>query len=377
MKRHLRSAFGAYRSDRFTLLVVEEWRAGIAGKIAMGTMAPEFYLNLRNLLSAIVDWARHPIAATSLTTRSAVSRRSTSRRRRSGRTSSQFRSPSCWPPRRRPRPMTRSSAWPFTPACAVARSSACSGPTSTRAVETADDLVLSDQLAVDTSRDSRLRLIVLDEELEPPAQHAALVVGVLDAELIAAELLERQRRELAGLRERGADADGRVGGGAGGSPSARPTTATAEMSAAGRVTEWIRSLSTLVPRRRGESRLPWRQLLGPHDHLPAVLPLEQEHLVGDLEAVLVHSEAAVDVVVVKLQNGGPDFVGVEGSRSLHGLEEDLATAVARGGVIGEIEPGYSRACASTNSRAPGYWRAMGISPPARRVTSSGSHCEEP
>jgi integrase len=60
VKEHLRPAFGAYRSDRFTLLVVEEWRAGIAGKIATGTMAPKFYLNLRNFLSAIVDWARHP-----------------------------------------------------------------------------------------------------------------------------------------------------------------------------------------------------------------------------------------------------------------------------------------------------------------------------
>src|SRR5437867_761657 len=30
---HLRPAFAAYRSDRFTLTVVEEWRAGIAKKI--------------------------------------------------------------------------------------------------------------------------------------------------------------------------------------------------------------------------------------------------------------------------------------------------------------------------------------------------------
>jgi len=60
VKQHLRPAFGAYRSDRFTLLVVEEWRAGVAAKIAAGTMAPKFYLNLRNLLSAIIDWARHP-----------------------------------------------------------------------------------------------------------------------------------------------------------------------------------------------------------------------------------------------------------------------------------------------------------------------------
>lgn len=60
VEEHLRPAFGAYRSDRFTLLVVEQWRAGIAEKIAAGTMAPKFYVNLRNLLHAITDWARHP-----------------------------------------------------------------------------------------------------------------------------------------------------------------------------------------------------------------------------------------------------------------------------------------------------------------------------
>ena len=57
---HLKPAFGAYRSDRFNLAVVEQWRAGIAEKIAAATMAPKFYVNLRNLLHAVTDWARHP-----------------------------------------------------------------------------------------------------------------------------------------------------------------------------------------------------------------------------------------------------------------------------------------------------------------------------
>jgi integrase len=60
VSEHLRPAFAAYHSDRLTLAVVEQWRAGIAEKIAAGTMAPKFYTNLRNLLHAIVDWARHP-----------------------------------------------------------------------------------------------------------------------------------------------------------------------------------------------------------------------------------------------------------------------------------------------------------------------------
>jgi hypothetical protein len=60
IEEHLRPAFGAYRSDRFTLMAVEEWRKRIAEKIAAGDMSPRFYMNQRNLLHAIVDWARHP-----------------------------------------------------------------------------------------------------------------------------------------------------------------------------------------------------------------------------------------------------------------------------------------------------------------------------
>jgi integrase len=60
LAEHLKPAFAAYRSDRFTLGVVEQWRKGIAEKIAAGTMAPKTYTNLRNLLHAVVEWARHP-----------------------------------------------------------------------------------------------------------------------------------------------------------------------------------------------------------------------------------------------------------------------------------------------------------------------------
>src|SRR5262245_60417951 len=60
VEEHLRPAFSGYQSDRFTLLVVEQWRAAIAEKIADGRLAPKFYVNLRNLLHAIVEWARHP-----------------------------------------------------------------------------------------------------------------------------------------------------------------------------------------------------------------------------------------------------------------------------------------------------------------------------
>jgi integrase len=58
--RHLKPAFGHVRSDCFTLGVVESWRAGIAARIAAGTMAPKYWANIRNVLHAILAWARHP-----------------------------------------------------------------------------------------------------------------------------------------------------------------------------------------------------------------------------------------------------------------------------------------------------------------------------
>jgi integrase len=57
---HLRPAFATVRSDHLTLARVEQWRAGLAAQIAAGTMAPKFSVNLRNLLSGILRWARHP-----------------------------------------------------------------------------------------------------------------------------------------------------------------------------------------------------------------------------------------------------------------------------------------------------------------------------
>jgi|SRR5215831_2355057 len=60
LAERLRPAFGARRSDEITLEIVEAWRAGIAAKIAAGEMAAKFYVNQRNLLSAILTWARHP-----------------------------------------------------------------------------------------------------------------------------------------------------------------------------------------------------------------------------------------------------------------------------------------------------------------------------
>ena len=53
-------------------------------------------------------------------------------------------------------------------------------------------------------------MIVFHDELELPPQHSALVVHVLHAELVAAELALAERRIRAGLGERGADPDRRL-----------------------------------------------------------------------------------------------------------------------------------------------------------------------
>src|SRR5713226_6391297 len=107
------------------------------------------------------------------------------------------------------------------------------------------------------------------------------------------------------------------------------------MSVADLLIALIPSSSALAPGRRREARLAGRQLLGPDDRLLAVLPLEHHHLVGDLKAVRVDFEGAVDVVEIQLENGRPDLLPIERPGALDRLEEDLAATVACGGVIGE------------------------------------------
>jgi len=63
LAEHLRPAFAEIRSDRLTLMEIEEWRKGIAAQIGAGTMAAKSYVNLRNLLHGICDWACHPSRA--------------------------------------------------------------------------------------------------------------------------------------------------------------------------------------------------------------------------------------------------------------------------------------------------------------------------
>src|SRR6185295_7173631 len=93
---------------------------------------------------------------------------------------------------------------------------------------------------------------------------------------------------------------------------------------------------SLAPLRSRITHLAARQVVRPHDHALAVLPLEHDHLVRDLEAVgldLVVAERGLDL---HLQELLADLVRVEGPRPLHRLPVDQAARVARRRVVGRL-----------------------------------------
>src|SRR6266852_2185514 len=134
------------------------------------------------------------------------------------------------------------------------------------------------------------------------------------------------------------DAPMRIGGAStrGPAPSESPVATTAAMSAADLLIALIPSRSALAPRGRGEARLHRRQLLGPDDDLLAVLPLEHQQLVGDLEAVPVYFEGAKDRVEIHLQDDVPHLLALQGACALDGLQQDLAARITGGRDRGEF-----------------------------------------
>ena len=58
LRSHLRPAFGAYRSDRLTARVIQEWEGHCAAALAAHTMSPKYYNNLLGTLRVILSWAR-------------------------------------------------------------------------------------------------------------------------------------------------------------------------------------------------------------------------------------------------------------------------------------------------------------------------------
>src|SRR6185369_1051117 len=104
----------------------------------------------------------------------------------------------------------------------------------------------------------------------------------------------------------------------------------------------IAGVSTTFIRRPGrplsapESRLAVREVVRPHVDALTLLPLEQDHLVGGLEAVLVDLVVAEHRPRLQRQQRVAHLVGVEGARPLHTLAVELAARVARRRVIARL-----------------------------------------
>src|SRR5687767_14272711 len=90
---------------------------------------------------------------------------------------------------------------------------------------------------------------------------------------------------------------------------------------------------SLVPGRRGEAHLPVGQVVRPHDDLLLALPLEGDHLVGDLVAVLVDLVVAEHRAHLELQELLAHLVGVQRVGALDRLGVDQAARVARRRVV--------------------------------------------
>src|SRR5262245_17531430 len=94
----------------------------------------------------------------------------------------------------------------------------------------------------------------------------------------------------------------------------------------------------LAPRRRGVPHLAVGEVVGPDGDLLAVLPLQHRHLVGNLEAVLIHLVVAERRLQLQLQQSLADLVGIEGPRPLHRLRVDETSSITRRGVIHGLPP---------------------------------------
>src|SRR6266436_9879808 len=88
----------------------------------------------------------------------------------------------------------------------------------------------------------------------------------------------------------------------------------------------------LIPRGSGEAHLAVGEVVRPHHDPLAVLPLDHDHLVRELETVLVHRIVAEGRPDLELQEFGAHEIGVEALRALHPLRVDEAARVARCGM---------------------------------------------
>src|SRR5262250_1453092 len=109
-------------------------------------------------------------------------------------------------------------------------------------------------------------------------------------------------------------------GGSGGGGAERPREASPSRSA-------------LRPGRRREDDLALREVVGPHDDLLLLLPLERDHLVRGLKAVQVDLVVAEHRAHLELEQLLAHLVGLEARRTLDALGIEEAARVAGRGVI--------------------------------------------
>jgi hypothetical protein len=98
-------------------------------------------------------------------------------------------------------------------------------------------------------------------------------------------------------------------------------------------------LLPLAPRRGREPRLARGRCVGPDHGRLAILPLDGDGFVTDLEAARIDGKVAEHGLGLQLQQGLPELVGVEAAGPLHGVREELAAGVGgrrvEGGRAGE------------------------------------------
>src|SRR5262249_8182046 len=88
------------------------------------------------------------------------------------------------------------------------------------------------------------------------------------------------------------------------------------------------------PGRRGKTGLLRSHFIGPNDYLFAVLPLNGDCLMGDLESARVDGKIAQDGLRFNIQKRFAELVGIETAGPSHGIHEEPAPGVRRGRLNG-------------------------------------------
>src|SRR5712692_8145154 len=93
---------------------------------------------------------------------------------------------------------------------------------------------------------------------------------------------------------------------------------------------------SLSPGRSGEDDLALREVVGPHDDLLFLLPLERDHLVRGLEPVLIDLVIAEHRARLELEELLAHLVGLQAARALDALGVGQAARVPRRRVVGRL-----------------------------------------